>query len=95
MNHSTKLQINVNRYLWEKGNDMNIAELQLQLHQAIDQVTDSEKLEAIYTLLKGSKGAYEPMSTKEYIDTIDESRQQIKDGKYLSVDEFEKQSENW
>lgn len=74
---------------------MNVAELQLQLHQAIDQVTDSEKLEAIYTLLKGSKGPYDPMSIEEYVGAIDESRQQVKDGKYLSVDEFEKQSENW
>ena len=41
---------------------MNVAELQLQLHQAIDTVTDSEKLEAIYTLLKGQKGPFKAMS---------------------------------
>ena len=74
---------------------MNIAELQLQLHQAIDTITDSKKLEAIYTLLKGSKGPYKPMSKEEYAGAIDEARQQIKDGKYLSVDELEKESDNW
>ncbi|NJN28509.1 MAG: hypothetical protein HC819_22310 [Cyclobacteriaceae bacterium] len=74
---------------------MNVAELQLQLHQAIDRISDSEKLEAIYTLLKGSKGPYEPMSMEEYVGVIDESRQQIKDGKYLSVDELEKESDTW
>lgn len=74
---------------------MNVAELQLQLHQAIDSISDRAKLEAIYTLLKGSKGPYKPMSPEEYVGAIDEARQQIKDGKYLSVDELEKESDNW
>jgi hypothetical protein len=74
---------------------MNVAELQLQLHRAIDAISDSEKLEAIYTLLKGSKGPYKPMSLQEYVGAIDEARQQINDGKYLSVDELEKESDNW
>lgn len=74
---------------------MNIAELQLQLHKAIDSITDSEKLEAIYTLLKGSKGPYKPMAMDEYVGAIDEARRQIKEGKYLSADELEKESDNW
>jgi hypothetical protein len=74
---------------------MNVAELQLQLHQAIDTVTDSEKLEAIYTLLKGQKGPFKAMSMDEYVGAIDEAREQIEEGKYLSADELEKQSENW
>jgi hypothetical protein len=74
---------------------MNVAELQLQLHQAIDTINDSEKLEAIYTLLKGTKGPCEPMSMQEYVGAIDEAKQQIKDGKYLSVDELEKESDSW
>ena len=74
---------------------MNVAELQLQLHQAIDTISDSKKLEAIYTLLKGSKGPYNAMSLEEYVGAIDEARQQVKDGKYLSVDELEKESDNW
>ncbi|MBS1487473.1 MAG: hypothetical protein JST43_07765 [Bacteroidetes bacterium] len=74
---------------------MKVAELQLQLHQAIDSITDVEKLEAIFILLKGSKGSFEPMSMSEYVSAIDEARQQIKDGKFLSIDELEKESENW
>lgn len=74
---------------------MNVAELQLQLHQAIDTINDGEKLEAIYTLLKGSKGPHKPMSVREYVGAIDEAKQQIKDGKYLSVDDLEKESEKW
>lgn len=74
---------------------MNVAELQLQLHQAIDTVTDAEKLEAIYTLLKGPTGPFKSMSIEEYVGAIDEAREQIKEEKYLSTDELEKQSENW
>ena len=53
---------------------MNVAELQLQLHQTIDTITDSKKLAAVYTLLKGSKGPYKPMSMQEYVGAIDEAR---------------------
>lgn len=74
---------------------MNVAELQVQLHQAIDTITDSSKLEAIYTLLGDSKGPYKPMSMEDYVGEIDESRQQIKDGQYLSADDLERESENW
>ena len=74
---------------------MNVTDLQLKLHMAIDSVTDSERLKAIYTLLKGSKGPFKPMSMEEYVGKIDEARQQIKDGKYLSTDELEKESDNW
>jgi hypothetical protein len=35
------------------------------------------------------------MSIEEYVGAIDEAREQIKEGKYLSTDELEKQSENW
>lgn len=74
---------------------MTVAELRLQLHQAIDTISDSEKLEAIYTLLKGPKGPFRPMSIKEYTESIDAARQEIKDGKSQSIDELEKKSKNW
>tara|TARA_R110000868_G_scaffold233383_4_gene487117 strand:- start:133 stop:357 length:225 start_codon:yes stop_codon:yes gene_type:complete len=74
---------------------MNIAELQLQLHQVIDTVTDADRLEAIYTLLKDSKDSHKKMSLEEYIGAIDEAREQIKEGNFLSTDELEKQSESW
>ena len=74
---------------------MNIAKLQLQLHQVIDTINDREKLEAIYTLLKESKGLYKSMSLEEYVGKIDEARQQIKDGKYFSADKLDKRSSEW
>jgi hypothetical protein len=74
---------------------INISDLQLQLHQVIDSISDEEKLQAVYTLLKGNKGPFKPMSLKEYVEQIDEAKNQVTKGKYLSVDELEKESENW
>ncbi len=74
---------------------MKVSDLQIQLHQAIDTITDGEKLEAIYTLLKGSSGPFEPISLKEYVNAIDESRNQILEGNYTDVDTLEKESESW
>ncbi|MFY0601141.1 MAG: hypothetical protein JXR03_15800 [Cyclobacteriaceae bacterium] len=74
---------------------MNIADLQLQLHRAIDATKDGEKLQAIFSVLKKTKGPHGPMSQQEYIDSIDEARQQIEEGKSLTVEELEKQSDLW
>jgi hypothetical protein len=73
----------------------SIAELQLKLHQTIDTITDSKKLKALYILLSESKQPFSPMSSKDYINAIDESRQQIKEGNFSTVDELEKETENW
>jgi hypothetical protein len=35
------------------------------------------------------------MSHKEYVEQIHEAKSQVSEGKYLSVDNFEKESENW
>jgi hypothetical protein len=74
---------------------MSLAELQLKLHQTIDSITDSDKLNALYVLLKGSEPPFPSMPLQEYIDAIDESRLQIKEGRSSSIDELEKESENW
>ena len=72
---------------------MNVAEL--QLHQAIDSITDGAKLEAIYTLLQKSEGPHKKMSMDEYVEAIDESRKQIEKGDFLSIEDLEKESKNW
>ena len=74
---------------------MSIIDLQLQLHQVIDSITDEKKLEAAFTLLKGSEGPFQRLSLKEYIYQLDEAKKQVSEGNYLSVDELEKESENW
>jgi hypothetical protein len=74
---------------------MSLADLQLQLHQAIDSITDEKKLEAVFNLLKGGIEPFQRMTLKEYVDQIDEAKKQVNDGKYLSADDLEKESENW
>ena len=83
------------RYLYVKHEIMGIAELRLQLHQIIDSVTDKAKLEALCTLLIDTDVSGKRISIEEYTNAIDEARQQIKDGKYISVEDLEKESENW
>lgn len=75
--------------------ELNVDALRILLHQAIDAITDNAKLEAIYTLLKDSQGPHESLSIDEYIGAIDESRNQIKEGNFLSTEDLEKESKNW
>ncbi|WP_209331172.1 hypothetical protein [Lunatimonas salinarum] len=74
---------------------MSISELKLRLHQTIESIDDQDKLEALYALLKDTKSKYSPMDLRDYINSIDEAIQQIKAGKFSSVDEVEKESETW
>jgi hypothetical protein len=74
---------------------MSIAELQLKLHQTIDNITDSKKLNALYALLEGSEKSFSPSSLKEYIDAIDTARDEIRTGKSNSIEDLEKESESW
>jgi hypothetical protein len=74
---------------------MGVADLRLQLHEIIDAIADKEKLEAVFTLLKNTKGPFQPMSSKEYVGQIDEAINQVNEGKYSSTDDLEKESENW
>ncbi len=74
---------------------MSIAELRLQLHQAIDTLSNKEQLEAIYALIKGVGSPMKRMSTEEYIRAVDESMNQIKGGQFLTQEELEKEADNW
>ena len=74
---------------------MAVADLRLQLHEIIDAITDQEKLEAVFTLLENNHGPFQPMSPQEYAGLLDEAIQQVNEGKYLDVDDLEKESENW
>lgn len=74
---------------------MGVADLRLQLHEIIDATADKEKLEAVFTLLKSAKGPFQPMTHKEYVQQVDEAKSQVNEGKYLDVEDLEKESENW
>ncbi len=74
---------------------MLVADLRLKLHQTIDGITDSKKLMAIYALLKREAQASTPMSLEEYVQAIDEAREEIKSGKFIDLQSLERESESW
>lgn len=74
---------------------MGVAELKSKLHQAIDSLNDQDKLEALYSLLKDTSSKYASLSLEEYVSAIDEAILQVKRGNFSSVEDFEKESENW
>ncbi len=74
---------------------MKVADLQFEIHKAIDGITDETTLKEVYNWLYSKNAPNKPMSLDEYNKAIDIARQQIKDGDYLSVEELEKQSKGW
>ncbi|MEP1094267.1 MAG: hypothetical protein ABJG78_04120 [Cyclobacteriaceae bacterium] len=74
---------------------MSISDIRLELHQIIDGEDDIQKLAAIYTLLRKSDKPHVRMSVDEYISQIDESRNQIKKGKFQTQEQLEKEVKTW
>ena len=56
---------------------------------------DKKKLNAIYSLLKSSNETFSPISLEDYVKEIDDARDQIKSGNVTSVEDLEKESNNW
>jgi len=90
-------------HLEYKSFDMSTTELKADLHNYIDTISDSSILKAIHTLLKKHfrKDAvgYEPSGkaiTKEaLLKRLALAEKQFKDGKFVTIEEPEKESENW
>ena len=62
----------------------------------LNNVTEPDLINAIKRLLSIRNKAVEyPMSTEEFVANIKEAEEQIKNGDYLSIDEFEKESDKW
>jgi len=74
---------------------MSVEELQLKLHQTIDGITDQKVLNALYAMLKENQLPDKPMSLEAYIQALDESRQQVHEGKFTDSSDFEKESDHW
>ena len=74
---------------------MSVAELKSKLHQAIDSLNDQDKLEALYSLLKDTSSKYATMSLEEYVSALDVAIIQVKRGDFSSLEDCEKESENW
>lgn len=82
---------------------MGTIQLKEELHQYIDQM-DDKLANQIHGMIKASLEENDaigfaadgnPMNKEAYIRDINEARTQIREGKYISQEELEKQSENW
>lgn len=74
---------------------MTLSELKLKLHKKIESISDVDKLHALNIFLERDLRTFPAMSVEDYIRAIDEARLQIERGNFASVDDVEKQSENW
>ncbi len=83
---------------------MDIQTRKLNFIQEILAVRNENLISKLESLLKKEKLKEEvigftadgkPITKEAYIQDIDEARLQMKEGKYLSQEELEKQSENW
>lgn len=74
---------------------MGIAELQLHLHQAIDEITDLKKLELIHAWLQKDKDSSSRLSLAEYQKLIDAARADFDRGDFSSASEFENEAKAW
>ena len=50
---------------------------------------------ALYAILKDTNSKYSQMDLKEYVNAIDEAALQVIEGKFPTVDDFEKESGTW
>ncbi|MCF6352893.1 MAG: hypothetical protein L3J06_07770 [Cyclobacteriaceae bacterium] len=83
---------------------MDMQTRKLNFIQEVLTVSDENLISKLESLLKKERSKEEitgfttegkSMTKEAYIRGIDEARLQIKEGKYVSQEELEKQSENW
>ena len=80
---------------------MNTTELQLELHQIIDQVKDNRILQAVHTILSSQVGIFahsskgEPISKSEFDEMIEVSEDDIKAGRLVSQKDLTEKIKAW
>jgi len=81
---------------------MSTLELKTDLHNLIEEISDTSVLKALYTLLKqknedfiGFTSARKPLTKKELIKRLEKAETQIKKGQSVTIDELEKEAQSW
>lgn len=82
---------------------MSALELKSEIHQLVDQVNDNGVLKAIQTLLQkqvdndvvGFDAKGKALSLKAFVKRIEKAESDVKKGKYVTIDQLEKESEKW
>ena len=72
---------------------MTLTELKKSIHQQVDDLNDRELLELVYRMLNRKN---EIFIIPEYMkDGIKQGEQDIKNGDFITMEEFEKRYEKW
>jgi hypothetical protein len=82
---------------------MSTLELKADLHNLINEINDNTVLKAVHMLLKkqaqndvvGYTANMKPLTKKAFIKRIEKAETQVKKGQYVTIEELEKESENW
>ncbi len=80
---------------------MNTSELQLELHQIIDQVKDNRILQAIHTILSSQVHIFahssegKPITKNEFDEMLEASEEDIKKDRLLSQNELKEKIKTW
>jgi len=72
---------------------MTLVELKKSIHERIDNLEDEHLLEMVNELIQDDNAVYEvpPQHAKD----IDQGIEDIKNGDFITLDEFEKRYEKW
>lgn len=81
---------------------MSTLELKADLHNLIEEISDTSVLRALHTLLKqksedviGFTSARRPLTKKELIKRLEKAETQIRKGQSVTIDELEKEAQDW
>lgn len=71
---------------------MTTATLKKQIHESVDNIHDTDLLEAVYTILHkaGTGKSLKPMSLREFYARNAQSQKEIKQGKLLTEEDVKK-----
>lgn len=76
---------------------MNTLTIREKLHEFIN-IEDERIIRIFYAMAteyKRTESQLKPFTKSEFINDIKEAEQQIENGDYLTIEEFEKEAEQW
>jgi hypothetical protein len=81
--------------------NMNTSELQLELHQIIDQVKDNRILQAVHTILTSQVSVFahttdgKPLTKDNFDEMLEAGENDIKAGRFISQKDLKEKIKTW
>lgn len=72
---------------------MTLIELKKSIHEKIDTLDNPELLELVNQLIQEEHAVYEV--PEEHLKDIEQGKQDIKNGDFITLEQFEKRYEKW